>query len=90
MTPKDFCYWLQGYAELGAPPPTAEQWEVIKDHLQLVFTKVTPDRQLPAAPILPGPVVPVPRPLFVWPPETTEPWKLDRQDQWPYYPDVIC
>jgi len=44
MTPEQFTYWLQGYAELGGETPTAEQWLVIKDHLALVFAKVTPNR----------------------------------------------
>ena len=42
MTPQEFCYWLQGFAELGGDAPTAEQWSAIKDHLQLTFVKVTP------------------------------------------------
>ena len=49
MTPEQFTYWLQGWFELnktidhraGATPETLK---VIEDHLQLVFTKVTPDR----------------------------------------------
>lgn len=47
MTPEQFCYWLQGYFELkrtidhrlGA---TQETMEVIEEHLQTVFKKVTP------------------------------------------------
>lgn len=44
MTPEQFAYWLQGFAEmqLSKEPPTREQWETIKDHLQTVFKKVTP------------------------------------------------
>jgi hypothetical protein len=42
MTPQDFCYWLQGFAELTDKPPTAAQWKAIQDHLALAFTKVTP------------------------------------------------
>jgi len=42
MEPKDFCYWLQGFTELsGSHQPTIAQWEMICEHLQLVFTKVT-------------------------------------------------
>lgn len=44
MTPEQFCYWLQGYAEMGSPAPNEEQWQIIKDHLQLAFKKVTPER----------------------------------------------
>lgn len=43
MTAEQFAYWLQGYAELNDAPPTAEQWQAIRDHLALVFNKVTPD-----------------------------------------------
>lgn len=42
MTAEQFAYWLQGFAELNAQPPTAEQWQSIRDHLALVFNKVTP------------------------------------------------
>lgn len=44
MNSEQFTYWLQGYAEICGTEPTAEQWQVIKDHLQLVFQKVTPAR----------------------------------------------
>lgn len=43
MTPEQFTYWLQGYTELNGSQPTPEQWKIIKDHLQLVFNKVTPN-----------------------------------------------
>lgn len=42
MTPEQFVYWLQGYAEISGSAPTEEQWQVVKDHLQLVFKKETP------------------------------------------------
>lgn len=42
MTAEQFAYWLQGFSELNAEPPSAEQWQAIKDHLALVFNKVTP------------------------------------------------
>lgn len=42
MTPEQFAYWMQGFAELNGAPPTQEQWESIRDHLQTVFKKVTP------------------------------------------------
>jgi hypothetical protein len=53
MTPEQFTYWLQGYAELNATPPSAEQWQSIRDHLATVFNKVTPNRW--AAPGMIGP-----------------------------------
>jgi hypothetical protein len=46
MTTENFCYWLQGFAEVNRKAPTGEQWEIIKDHLSLVFNKVTPDRHV--------------------------------------------
>ncbi|MOA50053.1 hypothetical protein D3C78_1730250 [compost metagenome] len=55
MTPEQFAYWLQGFVELGGgAQPTPEQWRSISEHLQTVFTKVTPpvrvsDSTLPRA-----------------------------------------
>lgn len=44
MTPENFCYWLQGLFEVGKPKVlTEEQVEEIRNHLALVFHKVTPD-----------------------------------------------
>lgn len=43
MTPEQFCYWLQGRAEMHPNnPPSAEEWKMIVEHLQLVFQKVAP------------------------------------------------
>ena len=43
MAPEQFCYWLQGFAELSDDnPPTPEQWKSIREHLATVFEKVTP------------------------------------------------
>lgn len=52
MTPRDFCYWLQGYIELTDASISDTlleecQVDVIRDHLKLVFEKETPDRQRP-------------------------------------------
>lgn len=45
MTERDFVYWLQGYLEIsGSNEITPEQIQIIKDHIKLVLTKVTPDR----------------------------------------------
>lgn len=43
MTPEQFVYWMQGFAELNSDPPSPEQWQAIRDHLNLVFEKKTPD-----------------------------------------------
>lgn len=57
MTPQEFCYWLQGYFELSPTVPlcglTQEQAKVVRDHLQLVFQKVTPTPAV--APLSPRP-----------------------------------
>lgn len=39
MTSRDFCFWMQGFLEVGNPKDgiSAEQTEVIKRHLGLVF-----------------------------------------------------
>ena len=43
MTSNDFCYWLNGIFELSKDDNlTTEQVKIIKDHLALVFNKVTP------------------------------------------------
>lgn len=42
MNETQFVYWLQGYFELSKDNNlTEEQVKVIKEHLQLVFAKVT-------------------------------------------------
>lgn len=51
MDASQFTMWLQGFAELSAEPPTKEQWQSIREHLQLVFVKVTPEVKAPAKPI---------------------------------------
>lgn len=61
MTERDFVYWLQGFAELNAEPPTAEQWKSIREHLATVFVKVTPPFQAsPSAPVSDRTYVPTP------------------------------
>ena len=46
MTPGQFTFWLQGFFEIsGAQEITKEQSQIIQDHLQLVFNKVTPNRE---------------------------------------------
>jgi hypothetical protein len=42
MTAENFCYWLQGLLEVGNPTSlNEEQVKQIKEHLALVFNKVT-------------------------------------------------
>jgi hypothetical protein len=48
MTPDSFCYWLKGFVELGEPVTLSKkQLQIVKDHLDLVFDKKTPDRSSP-------------------------------------------
>lgn len=45
MTPEQFTYWLKGFMEIANPTHlTTRQLEIVKDHLDLVFDKKTPDR----------------------------------------------
>lgn len=45
MDAVSFTYWLQGFFEISdAKTLDEKQVQVIKDHLNLVFNKVTPDR----------------------------------------------
>lgn len=53
MTTEQFAYWLQGFAEVHGEPPNAEQWDVIKEHLQTCFVKVTLDRKAVPAKTVP-------------------------------------
>ncbi|QGZ66287.1 hypothetical protein [Paraburkholderia acidisoli] len=49
MTPENFAYWLQGFAELTqGQTPNPAQWKSILEHLDLVFKKMT-------APVQTGP-----------------------------------
>jgi acyl-CoA-binding protein len=45
MTTEQFAYWMKGFFEISdSKKLTEKQVQIIKDHLDLVFTKVTPDR----------------------------------------------
>lgn len=48
MTTEQFTYWLQGFFEISEDKKLNErQVQIIRDHLALVFDKVTPDRSGP-------------------------------------------
>lgn len=87
MTPEQFTYWLQGFFEISETPTlSAKQVEIIKAHLQTVFTKVTPDfSQIPNT----SPIKPLPSDS-----PTTLPWIDPTQfDPWkhPFDPNrVYC
>lgn len=45
MTAEQFTYWLQGFLEINDPERISKQeTQIIKDHLQLVFNKQTPNK----------------------------------------------
>lgn len=42
MTTDQFCYWLRGFTELAETETLSpKQWEVVKRHLELVFSNIT-------------------------------------------------
>lgn len=44
MNAQEFCYWLQGLLEVGAPKTLGKrQVRIIREHLDLVFTPATPE-----------------------------------------------
>ena len=49
LTPDQFCYWFQGFAEIHGGVPTPEQWDIIKHHLELVFRPVVKSSKKDAA-----------------------------------------
>lgn len=63
MNAEQFAYWLQGFTELteDMPAPSPAQWQAIKDHLALVFVKVTPP--FPLRVTGPNPMQPLLRPM---------------------------
>jgi len=86
MTPRDFVYWLQGFAEInGSAVPTKEQWQIIQDHLKLVFDKQTPDRTVPTD--VPGtPIInPITTPPVPFNPDT--PWTITCKSEYDGKPD---
>ena len=59
MTEREFIYWLQGSLELGNIKTMDEkQVQVLKDHLALVMTKVTPPVQ--TVPFIQNPNITIP------------------------------
>ena len=47
MTHEQFIMWLHGFLEISeAKTLNEKQLQIIKDHLEVFFTKVTPDRSV--------------------------------------------
>lgn len=56
MTESQFTWWLQGFVELNPNAMlTLTQWQIVKDHLALVFKKETPNRFSHNTPVTPLP-----------------------------------
>jgi hypothetical protein len=63
MTAEQFTYWLQGFMELTTMNHlSTTQFQIVKDHLDLVFEKQTPNR-LTSTPPQPYVTQPYPGPL---------------------------
>ena len=63
MTTEQFAYWLKGFMEIQNPDTLdKDQLQIIKDHLDLVFNKVTPVRTPVSAPSGSKPWTPTPIP----------------------------
>lgn len=97
MTERDFCLWLNGFAELtGTTQPTEAQWKMIVEHLGLIFNKVTPPLGKPFPVIGPSPVPqlpvqPLPSPVSPRPNPFGKPAWMTQQDGTPWPPGtVIC
>jgi hypothetical protein len=73
MTPEQFVYWLQGFAEMTDDTPTEEQWQMVRDHLSEVFDKQTPNRSPHYNPVYTPPIPPI-APLGY--PQWTEPLRI--------------
>lgn len=68
MSPEQFVYWLQGFVEIRDKEQVGlseREWDIIKDHLQEVFVKKTPDRTDPNKVTVPQPVDPNNPPRFI-------------------------
>jgi len=79
MTTEQFTYWLKGFMELNETNTlTEKQYQIVKDHLDLVFDKKTPNRDLDVK--LPS-LTPTP-----WPnPNPTNPYDITCSDN-----NLIC
>jgi hypothetical protein len=73
MTPEQFCYWLQGFIELSGNgiALSKAQMDMVREHLALVFNKVTPPLAVPQPTIVPQ-IIPLPYIEPVRP--STSPW----------------
>lgn len=94
MTPQEFAYWLQGLFEIADPKTLDEkQTAIIKEHLQLVFKKVTcpakpaaqPQRPINDPLVSPAPFV---RPTFPSFPDCYP--GMPTKHPLPQLPEILC
>jgi hypothetical protein len=100
MTPQEFTYWLQGYMEVADPETIGEkETAMIKEHLALVFNKVTTTikEDVPFCSPKEGtgtPFVPPPFEPYIPPAPNIQPWDTLPNQPWttPYNPldHVTC
>lgn len=83
MTTEQFTYWLQGFLETANPSSIDEkQTQIIKDHLALVFNKVTPNYH--------SLIKDMQKPLEIKDFGQPYPYEV-KGPEWPYYPNqTIC
>ena len=85
MTPEQFVYWLQGFNEIrdkNAVGLSEDQWEIVREHLQTVFHKVTPERDIIKSPDF------VPNP-YLYTNTTLQPNSIGTPPNWTNH-TVIC
>jgi hypothetical protein len=72
--PTSFVFWLKGFFEMTNPKTISEQQTtMIRDHLALVFDKVTPYRGAEVEIAQPKPVIDWPTSPVVWPQADQQP-----------------
>lgn len=87
MTPEQFAYWLKGFVEIQNPETLdKDQLQIIKDHLELVFDKVTPVRLPPKAtpPTYPSPTLPT------YPIDPMSNPGIAPSNPWGQHPTILC
>lgn len=97
MTERDFCLWLNGFVELtDIEQPSVAQWKMIKEHLGLVFNKVTQKLDITVNPANPDTPIKLPvQPFdFTKVSDHAMPFRpawMTRQDGTPWPPGaIIC
>lgn len=68
MTPRDFCFWLQGHMEINNPETiSAEQVEMIKEHIDLTFAEMKKQKEAVSQPQQAQPISPFGTTIYAHP-----------------------